>query len=109
MQDISHQCYLGTEKGGPIRRSARSIAAFPIRTPADAIIGFYIVIDDKPRPNGLHPKEIEFMWDMSATVMDHLESGRLKAKHARAEGMVKALGLFVEGQSRYDNIKFLSH
>lgn len=90
----------GTDHGGPIRKSARSIAAFPIRTPARAIIGFYIVIDDKPRPQGLHLNEVEFLWDMSNTVMDHLESGRLKAKHARAEGMVKALGLFVEGQPR---------
>lgn len=58
------------------------------------------MIDDKPRPQGLHSNEVEFLWDMSNTVMDHLESGRLKAKHARAEGMVKALGLFVEGQPR---------
>lgn len=76
----------------------RFLACVPLRTPSSMVIGNYIVVDDKPR-DGLSEEEIQFMKDMGATVMDHLEAGRLKRKQYRAERMVKAMGLFIEGKA----------
>ena len=59
-------------------------------------MGLYTVIDDKPRDN-LSNAEIVFLEDMAHTTMDHLENGRVKQKHHRAERMVKALNVFLEG------------
>ncbi|RDL40639.1 uncharacterized protein BP5553_00618 [Venustampulla echinocandica] len=77
----------------------RFIAAVPLRTPNSlVVIGNYIVADDKPR-DGLTESEIEFMMDVGVTVMDYLEAGLLKRKQYRAERMIKAIGLFIEGKS----------
>lgn len=62
----------------------------------DYLIGLYTIIDDKPRE--LSDLEIQFLRDMARTAMDHIESGRVKQQHHRAERMVKALGLFLEGE-----------
>lgn len=78
---------------------ARFSAFFPIITPANFVIGAYVIIDDKPR-EGLRDDEIHFLKDMASTVMDHLKSLRKQKQHHRAERMVKALGLFIEGKSR---------
>lgn len=76
---------------------SRFLTAFPIRTTSRIIIGYYAVVDLKPR-QGLTAEQVEFMRDMAATVMDHFENQRMRHKHMRAEAMVKALGLFIEGQ-----------
>jgi hypothetical protein len=39
------------------------------------------------------------MHDMGLTVMDYLESCRMKSKQYRGEKMVKTIGLFIEGKS----------
>jgi signal transduction histidine kinase len=77
---------------------ARFIACVPLRTPGSMVIGNYIVVDDQPR-DGLSESEIQFMTDMGVTVMDYLEAGRIKRKQYRAERMVKAMGLFIEGRA----------
>ena len=76
----------------------RFITCVPLRTPGGLVIGNYIVVDDQPR-DGLSEGEIQFMTDMGVTVMDYLEAGRVKWKQYRAERMVKAMGLFIEGRA----------
>ncbi|KAF4624564.1 hypothetical protein G7Y89_g13605 [Cudoniella acicularis] len=77
----------------------RFLVAVPLRTPySKAVIGNYIVADDKPR-DGLNESELEFLVDMAVTVMDYLEAGLLKRKQYRSERMIKAISLFIEGKS----------
>jgi hypothetical protein len=77
----------------------RFLACVPLRSSLhNMVVGTYIVVDDKPR-DGLTESELEFMMDMGVTVMDHLDAQRLNRKQSRAERMVKAIGLFIEGKS----------
>ncbi|KAF7876742.1 hypothetical protein EAF04_001826 [Stromatinia cepivora] len=76
----------------------RFVATVPIRSRKGFDIGAYSVFDDIPR-NGLAPEELEFLTDITDTVMDHLEYIAVKRDHQRGEKMVKGLGLFVEGHS----------
>lgn len=77
----------------------RFLACVPLVSPLhNLVIGTYKVLDDKPR-DGLTESEIEFLLDMGKTVMDHLEAQRLNKQQHRAERMVKAIGLFIEGKS----------
>lgn len=77
----------------------RFLTCVPLRTPGyGLVIGAYMVVDDQPR-DGVSEAEMQFMYDMGATVMDYLESGLVKRKQHRAERMVKAMGLFIEGKS----------
>ena len=77
----------------------RFLAAVPLRTPLHSmVIGNYIVVDDKPR-DGLNQEEIQFMMDMGVTVMDYLEAARVNQKEGRAQRMVKAVGLFIQGKA----------
>ncbi|TVY23559.1 Autoinducer 2 sensor kinase/phosphatase [Lachnellula hyalina] len=82
----------------------RFMAAVPLITRPDSdhpsmIIGNYIAVDDKPREAGLTESEIQFMTDMAVTVMDYLEAGLIKRRQFRAERMIKAMSLFIEGKS----------
>ncbi|RAL58874.1 hypothetical protein DID88_009294 [Monilinia fructigena] len=81
--------------GGP---KIRFVASVPIRSRRGFDIGAYSVFDDVPR-SGLTPEELEFLTDISDTVMEHLENIVVKRDHQRGEKMVKGLGLFVEGHS----------
>jgi signal transduction histidine kinase len=77
----------------------RALACVPLRTPLHSVvIGTYVVVDDKAR-DGLHEYEMQFLQDMAVTVMDYLEAGRINKQQYRAERMVKAIGLFIEGKS----------
>ena len=77
----------------------RALAAVPLRTPLhNIVIGQYVVIDDRVR-DGLNEPELRFLTDMATTVMDYLEAGRLKGQQYRADRMVKAIGLFIEGKT----------
>ncbi|KAK6605996.1 histidine kinase [Botrytis cinerea] len=76
----------------------RFVATVPIRSRQGFDIGAYSVFDDIPR-NGLLPEELEFLTDITDTVMEHLENIAVKRDHQRGEKMVKGLGLFVEGHS----------
>ncbi|KAH6719721.1 putative sensor protein gacS [Leptodontidium sp. MPI-SDFR-AT-0119] len=77
----------------------RGFACVPLITPLHNIhVGNYIVVDDKPRSE-LTDGEQLFLTDMAATVMDYLEAGRVKRQQYRAERMIKAIGLFIEGKA----------
>ena len=77
----------------------RFFASVPLRTQLNSIvIGAYIVLSDKPR-HRLSEEEILFLTDTSVTVMDYLEAARVNQKEYRAQRMVKAIGLFIEGKS----------
>ncbi|KAF7900871.1 hypothetical protein EAF00_003092 [Botryotinia globosa] len=76
----------------------RFVATVPIRSRKGFDIGAYTVFDDTPR-SGLLPEELEFLTDITDTVMEHLENIAVKRDHQRGEKMVKGLGLFVEGHS----------
>lgn len=54
------------------------------------------MVDDKPRKN-VSDAELRFLEDMATTTMNHIEANRVKQRHDRAEKMVKALALFLEG------------
>lgn len=82
----------------------RFMAVVPLRTRPvlnhpSMVIGNYVAVDDKPREAGLTESELQFMTDMAVTVMDYLEAGLVKQKQFRAERMIKAMGLFIEGKS----------
>ncbi|KAK0708433.1 hypothetical protein B0H67DRAFT_612839 [Lasiosphaeris hirsuta] len=81
----------------------RFYAGVPIRSPSDVNIGVYCVIDNKPRPGGLTPDQIQFIRDISKTVMDYLEAKRTSEYYRRGERMVRGLGSFVEGQATLSN------
>lgn len=77
----------------------RAIACVPLISPLhNMVIGTYIVVDDKPREK-LTDEEKQFLSDMAVTVMDYLEAGRVKRQQYRAERMIKAIGLFIEGKT----------
>jgi signal transduction histidine kinase len=74
-------------------------AGVPIISPQGFILGAYSIIDDRPREDGISHGEQQFLADIAATIMDHLETTWIKRKSNRAESMVKGVGLFVEGKS----------
>lgn len=76
---------------------ARFYAGVPITTPKGINIGAYCCLDDRVRPDGITEKDKNFLKDMAATVMTHLETVRAKAEHERGSQMVTGLGAFVEG------------
>jgi signal transduction histidine kinase len=78
--------------------NARFYAGVPIRSPAGHNIGAYCVLDDQPRPRGISKEERDFMIDMAATVMKHLEMTKAKDELRRGSRMVRGLGSFVEGR-----------
>jgi hypothetical protein len=82
---------------------ARFFAAVPIRSPKGHHIGSYCVISDEPRSEGLTPACIQFLIDMSTTVMSYLELARTREEHRRGERMVRGLGSFHEGKSTLRN------
>jgi GAF domain-containing protein len=70
---------------------ARFYAGVPITTPGGLRIGAYCVMDDKPR-DGLSDKEVNFMLDMGATIMAHLEMLRARTEFGRGTRMLTGLG-----------------
>lgn len=84
----------------------RFYAGVPIRSPGpDGVnIGVYCIFDTEPRPEGLKRDEIEFMQDMSRTVMGYLEYRGSYDKYRRSERMVRGMGNFVEGSDSLDPV-----
>ncbi|RFU31539.1 hypothetical protein B7463_g4830, partial [Scytalidium lignicola] len=76
----------------------RFLAVFPLRTSSNIVIGTYMIVDDKPR-DCTCPKDIDWLSNMAITVMEHLDSERVRRMQDRSERMIKAMGLFVEGKS----------
>lgn len=81
---------------------ARFFTSVPIVSPKGVVIGAYTVLDKKPRTQ-LGPKPAKFLRDMSKTVMDYLQTTRLKSQHYRAERMMVGIGSFLEGKSSLRN------
>ncbi|KAJ4371338.1 hypothetical protein N0V83_004555 [Neocucurbitaria cava] len=81
---------------------SRFYAGVPIRSPSGHSIGTYCVLDDKPR-DGISDHELDFLKDMSGTVMRHLEMTRATQDQRRGKIMVKSLGSFAEGKSELEN------
>ncbi|KAK0644409.1 hypothetical protein B0T16DRAFT_513907, partial [Cercophora newfieldiana] len=84
-------------------KNRRFYAGVPIRSPTGVNIGVYCVVDNKPRPDGLTKDQVQFVRDISKTVMDYLEAKRSSEWYRRGERMVRGLGSFVEGQATLSN------
>ncbi|KAK4208397.1 hypothetical protein QBC37DRAFT_476060 [Rhypophila decipiens] len=89
-------CYLRDQ-------NRRFYAGVPIRSPSGINIGVYCVLDDKPRPNGLTGDQIQFVREISQTVMGYLHAKRSNEWYRREERMVRGLGSFVEGHATLSN------
>lgn len=77
----------------------RFYAGVPIISPRGFTIGAYSVLDIQARPNGLDGHSVQFMKDMAATVMGHLEMQGSELKNRQAKRMIVGLGSFVEGRA----------
>lgn len=100
VNDLSHDtrfCDRPFVTGGP---QARFYAGVPITTPKGINIGAYCVLDDQKR-DGLDGDAINFMRDMAATVMTHLEMVRATGEHKIGTQMIAGLGAFIDGASGF--------
>lgn len=70
----------------------------PIRSSKGISIGTFAIFDDQPR-DSVDRVLIQFMTDVAKTIMQHLESKRLKKTHRRGERMVRGLASFVDGKA----------
>ncbi|KAL2816599.1 hypothetical protein BDW59DRAFT_153182 [Aspergillus cavernicola] len=75
----------------------RFFAGVPIRSRRGIAIGAFSVSDGLTRTNGLTAREIRFMTDTAAAIMNHLEMVRSHEQNRRGANMVAGLGNFVEG------------
>ncbi|TDZ21611.1 Hybrid signal transduction protein dokA [Colletotrichum orbiculare MAFF 240422] len=74
----------------------RFYAGVPIRSPKGINIGVFCIFDDRPRA-GLDADGVQFMKDISKTVMDYLDARRVNENYRRSERMVHGLGDFIGG------------
>lgn len=74
-------------------------AAVPIVSPRGFAIGAYSVLDSRPRTKPPNQNELEFMKNMAAAVMKHLEMEYSALRNVQAERKMVGLGSFVEGRS----------
>jgi signal transduction histidine kinase/CheY-like chemotaxis protein len=81
--------------GGP---RARFYAGVPIISPKGLKIGAICVLDDETH-EGLNKKEIDFMQEMGAAVMSHLDMIKAKVEQKRGTDMVAALGAFTASEA----------
>lgn len=79
--------------------NVRFYAAVPILSPRSFRIGVLCVMDSNVRSSAPDSHALQFLKDMAATVMDHLEMKDIKRRNRRAEKMIVGLGSFVEGRS----------
>lgn len=80
----------------------RFYAGVPICIPNTTInIGSYCILDDKPHHGDLDNSTVAFMQDMSVTIMNFLELTRLRTEHESSDKMIRGIGCFVEGKSRF--------
>lgn len=77
-------------------------AGVPIRTAKGFNIGVLCVFDDKPRAS-LDTDELQFMREVSETIMSYLDSRRVNDSYLRSERMVLGLGNFIQGKDQPTN------
>ncbi|CAG8304581.1 unnamed protein product [Penicillium olsonii] len=75
----------------------RFVASSPIISPKGIVIGAYTVLDNKPR-EALDITSLEFLVDMSLTVMEYLDTSHSRSQHYRSERMMVSIGSFLEGK-----------
>ncbi|KAL0932802.1 sensor histidine kinase response [Colletotrichum truncatum] len=75
----------------------RFYAGIPIRSPKGINIGVYCIFDDRPR-SGLDADSVQFLREVSKTVMDYLDAKRVTESYRRSERMVHGLGDFIGGK-----------
>lgn len=75
----------------------RFFCSIPIRSQHGSVLGCLSILDSKPR-FGVSLREMEFMEDMTQTIMKHLSSTRSSVQQQRSERLIQALGLFNTGQ-----------
>ncbi|CAI7604941.1 unnamed protein product [Penicillium pancosmium] len=86
----------------------RFLACSPIVSPKGFVIGAYTILDDKPH-EPLNAALMNFMADISHTVMDYLVATRAKYQHTRSERMMVGLGSFLEGKGSLRNTWISAH
>ncbi|CAI7635794.1 unnamed protein product [Penicillium pancosmium] len=82
--------------------NVRFLASSPIISPKGIVIGAYTILDNKPR-DPLGTDILEFLVDISTTVMDYLDTSRTKAQKHRGERMMVGIGSFLEGKGSLRN------
>jgi signal transduction histidine kinase/GAF domain-containing protein len=76
----------------------RFYAGVALLSPKGAVVGALCVFDDKPR-DGLLEEEVLHLRDLSATIMEYLESYSIKDQYRRGEKLTRALLSFNDGAS----------
>lgn len=76
----------------------RFYAGTPMVSPRGTVIGAYCVLDNQPR-QGFEDSEIQFLRDMSKTVMNYLSLCMTRDDHRRKEKFLRGIGSFVRGMS----------
>jgi signal transduction histidine kinase len=76
----------------------RFYAGVALTSPKGAVVGALCVFDDKPR-QGLHKPEVLHLRDLSATIVEYLESYSIKDQYRRGEQLTRALLSFNDGAS----------
>ncbi|CZS95843.1 related to nik-1 protein (Os-1p protein) [Rhynchosporium graminicola] len=76
--------------------SYRFYAGTPITTDNGVSIGSFFLFDDKPRPQGLHLHEKQFIHQQAANVMKHLETKREATERRRVALMSQGIAKFLE-------------
>lgn len=95
MAESEQLCTRSYVKEGP---KWRFYAGVPMRSPDGAVIGAFCIFDDKMR-SGLSEGDLEILHDLADTVVEHLETYKLREENRRGERMVRGLTSFLEGAS----------
>ncbi|OCT49011.1 sensor histidine kinase/response regulator [Cladophialophora carrionii] len=94
VSDIAvHESY---KTRGYAGRGVNFYCGVPITTNHGQVIGVYTATDDKPR-GSISATELRFLVDMSAIVMQHLETVRNDRTRKRGERLIHGIGRFIEG------------
>jgi signal transduction histidine kinase len=77
-----------------------SCIGIPIKSYSGAFIGIYCLLADQPRAStALSDVDIDFLQDMSHTIMDYLDFTRSRREFDRSTRMVRGIGSFVENKT----------
>ncbi len=85
----------------------RFYSGVPLKTPRGAIIGYYSILDNEPRP-ALDAVQIQFLKDMATTVMANLLGSRVREEYRQGERMIRGISSFVEGRGSLRNWRAMS-
>lgn len=97
-QDLTTDARFASKRNCQPGGATRFYAAVPIRTRRGINIGVYCVMNSTAggKWNDEYTGRLR---EISQTIMDHLESQRLKESSRRSDRMNKGLGYFIEGKS----------